>query len=146
MARTRVISAIAIAAATVGGSGLAATPIPAGQALPLDKSVSLGSVDVACTGIGQTRDDPKWRDFPVRVEFSDARNWYLVGATVLVEDAKGRAVANVSCDAPWILLKLPAGAYKVFGRLNDSPAKPRSAPFKTPAKTQLRVVLQFRDA
>jgi len=41
---------------------------------------------------------------------------------------------------------LAPGADSAFGQLNDSPARPRGAPFHTPSKGQLRVVLQFPEA
>jgi hypothetical protein len=116
---------------------------PAGAA---DAPTIVNGVDLACTGIGQTRKDTRWEAYGVRLEFSNARNEYLTGAVVVVRDARGRELVNVACDAPWILLKLPKGAYRVDGRLLESAAKPRSAPFRAPASGQLRVVLQFPDA
>ena len=34
--------------------------------LPIDRPTTVGGVEVACTGIGQTRTDPKWPAYPVR--------------------------------------------------------------------------------
>ena len=132
----------------LAAGALAAAPAATAQpmSLPVDAEATAGGVPVACTGIGQTRLDPKWQAYGVRVEFSNARNEYLVGAAVTVHDKKGAEVLNVSCDAPWVLMKLPAGAYSIEGRILNSPAKPRSAPFSPPAKGQMRLVLQFPDA
>lgn len=113
--------------------------------LPLDRSVTVGGVEVACTGVGQTRTDPKWQAFPVRVEFSDSRQEYLGSGAVTVF-ADRRRLLSVRCDAPWILLKLQPGAYRIEGRVPGSPARPRSAGFHTPARGQMRLVLQFPDA
>jgi hypothetical protein len=115
-------------------------------ALPIDSPTVMNGVEVACTGIGQTRLEPRWQDYGVRVEFSNARNEYLTGGAIVLRDSAGRELMNLSCEAPWILLRLPRGAYRVDGRLLDSAAKPRSAPFAPPAHGQLRVVLQFPDA
>lgn len=115
-------------------------------ALPVDAETKVNGVDLACTGIGQTRDDPRWGAYGVRVEFSNARNEYLAGAAMELRDRTGREILSVSCDAPWILLRLPPGGYSVEGRLLESTAKPRSATFKPPAQGQTRVVLQFPDA
>jgi hypothetical protein len=114
--------------------------------LPLDAPAVVNGVELACTGIGQTRAEARWQAYGVRIEFSNARNEYLTGGAVVVRDAAGRELVNASCDAPWVLLRLPKGAYRAEGRLLGSAAKPRSAPFAPPASGQLRVVLQFPDA
>jgi len=136
----------AIAAGTMLLASPAGSATTAAAVLPVDSPTVVNDVALACTGIGQTRDEARWRDYGVRVEFSNARNEYLTGAAVVVRDAAGRELINVSCDAPWVLLRLPPGAYRVEGRLLESAAKPRTAPFSPPASGQLRVVLQFPDA
>lgn len=113
--------------------------------LPIDTPTSAGGVPVACTGVGQTKHDPQWQSYSVRVEFSNALKEYLDGGQISVS-AHGKRLLSVRCDAPWILLKLPAGDYVVEGTPLNSSAKPRSAPFKPPAKGQMRLVLQFPDA
>jgi hypothetical protein len=52
----------------------------------------------------------------------------------------------VSCEGPWILLRLVPGAYKAKGWLPRWPDRPVSATFRAPAKGQLRLVLQFPGA
>lgn len=114
--------------------------------LAVDAETEVGGVPVACTGIGQTRLDAKWQAYGVRVEFSNALNEYLVGGAVSVRDRAGKNLLDVTCDAPWVLIKLPPGAYVVEGRILGSQAKPRTAPFSPPATGQMRLVLQFPDA
>jgi hypothetical protein len=114
--------------------------------LPIDSPTKVEGVSVACTGVGQTKHDPQWRDYSVRVEFSDAQNTYLGGGQIAVSGRQGRTLLKVRCDAPWILLKLSPGEYAVEGRPVDSAAKPRSASFHAPGKGQMRLVLQFPDA
>jgi hypothetical protein len=136
-----------IALALIFVASIAASAALAEQkTLPVDVETNAGGVPVACTGIGQTRLDPKWQAYGVRVEVSNAANEYLVGGAVTVKDRKGAEVLSVSCDAPWILMKLPAGAYSIEGRLLNSAAKPKSAPFSPPKSGQMRLVLQFPDA
>jgi hypothetical protein len=116
------------------------------QALTVDAETQVGGVPVACTGIGQMRNDPRWQAYGVRIEVSNAMNEYLVGEAVTVRDKAGAEILSVTCDAPWVLIKLPPGAYVVEGRILGSPAKPRSAPFSPPKSGQMRLVLQFPDA
>ncbi|MEI9963774.1 MAG: hypothetical protein WDM92_02845 [Caulobacteraceae bacterium] len=106
---------------------------------------NINGVEAACTGVGQTREDPRWAAYPVRIEFSNARNEYLMGAVVSVTGKAGKPVLTALCDGPWLLLKLPKGRYSAFARLTDVQAKPRSAGFDAPASGQKRVVLQFLD-
>jgi hypothetical protein len=116
-------------------------------AAPVDQEVRIAGVEVACTGFGRAmREDPKWGHYGVRLEFSNARNEYLSGALVTVRTAAGRPVLSATCDAPWLLMRLSPGAYRVEARLTGAEAKPRSATFKSPATGQIRVVLQFPDA
>lgn len=134
-------SAALAAALLTAGSTAAASP----TVVPVDAATQVNGVDVACTGIGlAAREDSRWAAFSVRVEVSNARNEYLLGADVTVRDRTGRSLVEVHCDAPWVLLRLPPGAYRVDAAVAGAGA-PRSAPFSAPDKGQLRVVLQFPD-
>jgi hypothetical protein len=104
---------------------------------------TVGDVGVACTGIGQSKHDPRWLSYSVRLEFSDPAREYLANEAVAVSTAAGRELAAVKCEGPWILFKLPPGAYKATGWLPGSPLAPVSPSFRVPAKGQLRLVLQF---
>lgn len=141
-----VVAAICIAAPAVAAPTAAPGANLAVQTLTVDQGAQVAGVEVACTGMGETRLDPKWSAYPVRVEFSNARAEYLTDAQIVLTDAKGKALFKVSCAAPWILLKPKVGSYAVYGQLLDSNAKPRSAPFKVPGKGQVRVVLEFPDS
>jgi hypothetical protein len=112
--------------------------------LALDHEAKIAGVDVACTGIGQTKDDPRWLAYPVRVEFAGAGGEYLANETLTLFDAKGAQRLAVSCEGPWILLKLPPGkAYKVDGKVGHTGEVTVSAPVKAPSHGQARVVLTF---
>jgi hypothetical protein len=142
-ARWALPAALALAASAQAAGAQAA---PGGvKSLPIDRPVVVAGVEAACTGIGQTRTDKKWEAYPVRVEFSDARNEYL-GSGEITVTADHKPLLSVRCGAPWILLKLPDGAYVVEGRIPGTQAKPRSASFHTPKHGQMRLVLQFPDA
>jgi len=141
-------AALAAAALALPPAALSAPapsePAPVTNVGP-DVAATAGGYEVACTGIGQMRNDPRWLAYPVRVEISGAQNEYLVGAVVSIFDHAGRPLFTVACDGPWVLMKLPEGDYRVLARLAGSPAKPRSAPFKAPRQGQIRVVMQFPD-
>lgn len=131
--------------------GLAATAIAialatAAQAQPvklkLDQETSVGGVDVACTGVGQTKDDPKWLAYPVRVEFAGAGGEYLADEVLRVVDRRDQMLLEVGCEGPWILLKLkPGGRYRLSAIIDaDGHAGPE-ATVKPPRHGQARIVL-----
>jgi hypothetical protein len=145
----------ALLASLAAGSLLALAALAAGlpadaeplapTVVPMDGVMTINGVEAACTGIGQTRDDPRWTAYPVRIEFSNSKNEYLMGGVVEVSSA-GKPLLTASCDGPWLLLTLPKGRYSAVARLLDVPdAKPRSAAFDAPASGQIRVVMQFLD-
>ena len=138
------LSQIVLAAASLAlpAQGVASS---SPSVLTMGAERTINGVEVACTGVGQTKLDPHWAEYPVRVELSNARDEYLTDGEIAVSDAKGTPVVAVRCEGPWILLKLKPGGYRVDAKLVDIPAKPRSASFQPPAKGQMRLVLKFAD-
>ncbi|WP_374575576.1 hypothetical protein [Phenylobacterium sp.] len=139
------------AAALALGLMLAAAPALAQESaatveMPLDQPTTIDGIEAACTGIGQTREDPAWKSYGVRIEFSNAKNEYLGAGAIRLKDRAGKVLLDASCDAPWILLRLPPGAYSVEGWLPGASLPARSAPISPPKEGQTRFVLQFPDA
>jgi hypothetical protein len=113
--------------------------------VPVDGETRVNGVDIACTGVGETRLEPRWLSYGERIEFSNARNEYLSGGAVRLTDGAGRTVLEAACDAPWILVRLPKGQYRLEGWMADRPGSVRSARFSVPHHGQVRLVLQFFD-
>ena len=102
---------LAGAALALGAGAARAQPVP----LKLDHETVVNGIGVGCTGIGQTKDLPKWNAYSVRVEFAD-RQGGLLADEILTLSKGGAEIFTVSCEGPWILLKLPPGeAYQVVG-------------------------------
>jgi hypothetical protein len=133
-----IFTALALAAA-----GLSARAQTSPAALALDSETTVAGVGVACTGIGQTRLDPKWQAWPIRVEVSNQKRELLTDVVVAIEDAKGRALATVSCEGPWLLLRPSAEARTVSGWLPGQPGVRKSAAIGPVGKSQRTVELQF---
>jgi hypothetical protein len=132
-----------LALASSAASALAEEP----TRLPLDGETVIGGVGVACTGIGQTKDQPRWLAYPVRVEFADPKHNYLAGESLTLFDAAGASILSVACEAPWVLLKLPAGKpYRIEAKGADPPTSSQHAVVKAPGHGQARFVLTFPDA
>lgn len=143
---SRTLQIQAAAALLLGVSTFAApSPAMAQSVVPVDVETQLGGIDVACTGIGaDARAELRWQAYGVRVEFSNARNEYLVGGEVTVRDARGVVLLDARCDAPWLLMRLaPSGQYVVEGRMGPEVKSARVTP---PRTGQMRVVLQFPDS
>jgi hypothetical protein len=126
-------------AALVGSAGVAF-----GDSIEMDVPVPIDGVETVCTGIGSAKDDPRWSEYPVRVEFSNGAAQYLAGAHVTLSSA-GRSIASFDCLGSWVLFRLPAGTYRVTAELTSQPGgEPRSTTFTTPGGgPQKRVEVQF---
>ncbi|HWF76960.1 MAG TPA: hypothetical protein VN694_07250 [Caulobacteraceae bacterium] len=132
-----------VAAAALLGTVAQAEP----TAVPLNGEATVGGVQVGCTGIGQSRHDPKWAAFPVRIDFAKPNGHFLADVEVTLSRADGTEMADVSCQGPQVLFKLPAGSYRVEGRLTKSPnAKPQTATVTAATSGQRVTTLRFRDA
>jgi hypothetical protein len=109
-----------------------------------DSEMTLAGVGAACTGIGQTKDDPKWLAYPLRIEFANRAREYLINATVTLSDDKSAKLFTVTCPGAWLLLKLPSPAsYRVDALVNGRAAPTTTV--KSPAKGQQRVILVFPE-
>ena len=115
--------------------------------LPLDTGTTVSGVDVACTGVGQTKDNPAWQAYPVRLEFADTTGAYVSDETLTVSGRDGSPLLSVSCSAPWVLMKLPAGRdYHVSASLTGNGGPTRSAVVRAPEHGQARFVFAFPSA
>jgi hypothetical protein len=95
-------------------AGLVFTALPALAQSGGDPILEANGIRYACAGIGKvSREDPRWKTFPVKLEFAAANGEFLGDADVTVTDSTGKAVFQARCDGPWVLIDLPTGAYKV---------------------------------
>jgi hypothetical protein len=115
--------------------------------LPVDQVTTVNGVEAACTGFGlDAREDPRWQAYTVRVEFSGAYNQYVPAGLLVVKDAKHVPLLNLRCDAPWLLLKLEPGKYRIAGMIAGH-KHPQSWVMRLkPNRTHpRRIVLHFGD-
>ena len=130
-------AAFAVAAAFCAAPALA-------DALPMDTPVSTDGIENVCTGVGSAQDDPRWQDYPIRIEFSNGGAQYLANVHLTIS-RDGRTLAAFECMGPWVLTKLPPGHYKATATLLDHPnVPPHSAAFETSGGgPQKRVEIAF---
>ncbi|MBV8798897.1 MAG: hypothetical protein JOY77_00770 [Alphaproteobacteria bacterium] len=133
---------LAVAAIALGTAIGFAWPAAA-DPLPMDSPVTLNGVDTVCTGIGSAQDDPRWKSYPVRVEFSNGGSQYLAGAHVKLRSG-ATEIASFDCSGSWVLFRLKPGTYTIGATLTEQQTSgERSATFSPPASGQKRVVIQF---
>jgi hypothetical protein len=89
------------------------------EALPDGTVTTINGVETACTGTTlETRANPKWRAYPLHIEFAGKDGQYLGDEQVTVT-GNGQNV-SVHCEGPWVLMKLPSGAYHVSADVADA--------------------------
>jgi hypothetical protein len=112
--------------------------------LRMDTDLTIGGVGVACTGIGESKQDPRWLAYPVRVEFANLRQEHLIGAEVTLSTMQRVPIMHVTCQGAWLLLKLPdRSSYRLEARIVGETAPAQSRVVRSPAHGQARVVIAF---
>lgn len=113
-----------------------------GQELPVDVEMSVSGVDVACTGVGdEANSDPRWPEYPVRIEFAGPGGEYLADLDLAVSDSRGEPVLSAHCNGPWFLARLEPGRYQI--RATSTSGLSRSARFTAPSHGQSRTIVRF---
>ncbi|HWA02362.1 MAG TPA: hypothetical protein VG819_02435 [Rhizomicrobium sp.] len=132
---------------TAGAGAVAFFAFPVAAAvLPMDAPTTVGSLQAVCTGVGSAKDDPRWADYPIRLEFSNSAAQFLAGENVKVMDNTGKLLAEFDCSGPWVLLQLPKGTYGVTAAIPQQNLGPKTVRFETPSTGQKRVGIQFPSA
>ncbi len=58
------------------------------------------------------------KDFNLKLVFSNGAGAYLSDVKVTIADASGHTALDVTSEGPWVMAKLPAGAYTVDATFN----------------------------
>ncbi len=105
---------IATACVTILAAGTAMAQVAPQPGVP----TMIDGIQTVCTGAGQdSRDNPAWNDYSLKLEFDDANGAYLGDERVTVT-GNGHSV-SVHCAGPWVLMMLPDGTYHVSADLGD---------------------------
>lgn len=108
-----------------------------------DQPTDVNGYDLACTGVGdEAREDPRWKDYAVRIEFANRDAQYLSDIDVSLANAAGETLFRVRCETPWLLAKLPAGKYTVAGTYEGIT---KTAKLTAPKAGQARIVVRFAE-
>lgn len=113
------------------------------RTLPPDEPVVVNGLDLVCTGVGEdARNDPRWRDYAVRIEFANAAAEYLSDAVLAVATADGEQLFEVTCDSPWVLANLEPGKHVLTATYEGIV---KTEKFTAPKTGQGRFVVRFPE-
>ena len=136
MRLARYATAFLFASAVGAGTALA-------EELPSDQPMTVGGIETVCTGTTlDTRTNPLWQDYSLRLEFVGAAGQYLGDETVTVT-GNGQSV-EVHCSDPWVLMKLPRGTYKIGTDVGEAGHRDLTA--RVPESGQAHIIVRFPNA
>lgn len=95
------------------GAGMTAMPSSAAEKIPTDQPLTYNGHEYACTGIAESRLDPRWSRYPLKLVFVGAGGAYLGDVDVRIMRPDGTTAMRVHCPSPWLVADLPAGRYEV---------------------------------
>lgn len=107
-----------------------------------DQPVTIGGIQSVCTGVGSAKDNPDWNGYPVKLVFANSAGEDLAAVHVAVNQG-GKTVMETDCDAPWLLVKAPAGTYGVSASINGAPGRNATAKFSGGGGAQKTITLTF---
>jgi len=100
-------------------------------------------VTYMCSGIGESKGDPRTAEFPMKIVFATNSSALYSDVNVTVSDeASGKSVFDVFCDGAWLLVKLPSGKYRVTA--TDQKHQARSCSMNI-GSSQTQCVLRWPD-
>jgi hypothetical protein len=78
-----------------------------------DPEQTSGGIRYACAGVSEeSRTDPRWSGYPVKLVFAAADGGFLGDVSVTIAGTGGE-VFSARCLSPWLLVDLPPGRYEV---------------------------------
>ena len=80
---------------------------------PQDQELNYQGLKYACTGVAESKEDPRWTQYPAKLMFTTGGRAYVSFVQVKIEDAQGKVVLEVECDSPWLVAELKPGSYTV---------------------------------
>ena len=113
--------------------------------MAIDQETSVNGIPAACTGVGDQQENAaRWSAYPVKVVVSGTDHQFFSGETVSITRSDGSQVAQMTCNAPWVLMKLEPGAYHATVDLPGHGAK--TVAFTAPARGQREVNVIYAGA
>jgi hypothetical protein len=140
---TRVMTMALASAALLFAAGAACAQDGQGanRALPYDRPTQVSGIETMCSGIGLTdQDSATAADYPVTLKVVGGYGQWLGNQNVTV-DRRGRQIADVHCQGPWLLMKLDPGRY--HATVTVPGAAPKIVAFAVPRAGKREVIVRF---
>jgi hypothetical protein len=131
------MSSIAIVISVAAGTALALPVFTQTAFAVQDQPTTIGGIETVCTGVGSAKDNPAWNNYPVKLVFANPSGDDLAQEHISVMQG-GKPVVETDCDAPWVLMKLPAGQYSVAASVGS---RTGNASFSTSGQGQKTVTI-----
>jgi hypothetical protein len=80
------------------------------QSLPVDQQTSVSGVQVMCGGIAADESDPKYANYPAKVEVAGGYGQWLGDNDISISGAQS---VSAHCTGPWFMAQLQPGRYTV---------------------------------
>ena len=104
-----------------------------------DTPFTSNGVTAVCTGVGSAKDNPEWASYPVKIVLANNAGENLAAAHFRVSH-NGQTVLETDCDAPWLLIRAPAGSYTATATVGEGS---KSTNFSGGAGKQKELTLMF---
>lgn len=104
-----------------------------------DQPFTQNGVTAVCTGVGSSKDNPEWASYPVKIVLANDAGENLADARFRVTRG-GQTVLETGCDAPWLLIKGPAGNYSATATVGEGS---KTTSFTMAAGPQKELTLMF---
>ena len=104
-----------------------------------DQPFTVNGVTAVCTGVGSAKDNPEWASYPIKIVLANDAGENLAAAHYRVT-RNGATALETHCDAPWLLIKGPAGSYSATATVGEGS---KSTSFTMAAGPQKELTLMF---
>jgi hypothetical protein len=106
-----------------------------------DQEKTYKGIGYVCAGVGDSKEDPRWKAYPLKLMFTSGSRAYVAMVDVSLQDSSGAEVLKVNCDAPWLLAKLKPGTYSVTATADGGGTK--TAKVTVGASGQSELAIRF---
>ena len=126
-------------------SGIGAMLMMLGSAVAItDPELDYRGLRYACTGLAaESRDDPRWQGYSTKLVFATASGSYLANINVTIVDDTDLIVLEAHCDAPWLMIDLAPGRYRVEAIARHSISK--SFDLTVPGGRQIEYTVRYQE-
>ncbi len=104
-----------------------------------DTELTYKDLKYACTGVAESKEDPRWGKYSTKLMFTAAGRAYVSYIQLSVKDASGALVFETDCDAPWIVIDLKPGKYSVTATAEKKYTKNVSLTVGSGKQTELAI-------